>query len=228
MTGPTLNVQPLDTSTSFRTQVYHALKQAITEMDIYDHKTEIRLDERQVSEKLGVSRTPIREAMTLLEQEGFVRSQPRRGIFVIRKTKREILEMVTVWAALESMAARIITETAADKDIAKLRKMFSEFEGDDVRAHIDEYSDANIRFHEAIISLSGNQLIADIIEGLFMHVRAIRARTIHEADRVTRSIVDHMHIIEALEARNTDLAAKLVREHTLNLRVHVEESVALE
>ena len=54
-------------------------------MDIYDHKTEIRLDERQVSEKLGVSRTPIREAMTLLEQEGFVRSQPRRGIFVIRR-----------------------------------------------------------------------------------------------------------------------------------------------
>src|SRR5215203_2250687 len=120
MTGPTLNVQPLDTSTSFRTQVYHALKQAITEMDIYDHKTEIRLDERQVSEKLGVSRTPIREAMTLLEQEGFVRTRPRRGIFVVRKSKREIVEMITVMAALESMAARLAAERAAPADIAEL------------------------------------------------------------------------------------------------------------
>ena len=138
MTGPTLNVQPLDTSTSFRTQVYHALKQAITEMDIYDHKTEIRLDERQVSEKLGVSRTPIREAMTLLEQEGFVRSQPRRGIFVIRKTKREILEMVTVWAALESMAARVAAEKASDEDIRSLRELFSDFEQKKPAEHVNQ------------------------------------------------------------------------------------------
>ena len=76
-------------------------------MDIYDHDREIRLDERQLSDKLGVSRTPIREALTLLEQEGFIRLQPRRGIFVVRKTKTEIVEMIQVWAALESMAARM-------------------------------------------------------------------------------------------------------------------------
>ena len=128
MTGPTLNVQPLDTSTSFRTQVYHALKQAITEMDIYDHKTEIRLDERQVSEKLGVSRTPIREALTLLEQEGFVRAVPRRGIFIVRKSKREIIEMIQAWAALESMAARLAAEHATDRQIKALRKLFKEFQ----------------------------------------------------------------------------------------------------
>ena len=93
MTVPALNVQPLDTGTTFRSQVYHALKQAITEMDIYDHDREIRLDERQLSDKLGVSRTPIREALTLLEQEGFIRLQPRRGIFVVRKTKTEIIEI---------------------------------------------------------------------------------------------------------------------------------------
>jgi len=56
----------------------------------------------------------------------------------------------------------------------------------------------------------------------------IRVRTIHESDRATRSIVDHMHIIEALEARDTDLAERLVREHTLSLRQHVEENVALD
>jgi DNA-binding GntR family transcriptional regulator len=198
-------------------------------MNIYDDGAELRLDERKLSEQFGISRTPLREALARLDQEGLIKIMPRRGVFIVRKTKAEILEMITVWAALESMAARLITQTASDKDIAKLRKLFSDFEkGDDVSAHIDEYSEANIKFHEAIIGLSGNQLIADIIDGLFMHVRAIRARTIHENDRATRSIVDHMHIIEALEMRDTDLAERLVREHTLSLRKHVEEHVSLD
>src|SRR3546814_3844880 len=112
-----LEVEPLDTSASYKARAYTALKQAITQMDIYDHHRDIRLDERQLCEALGVSRTPIREAMALLEQEGFVRSQPRRGIFVVRKTRREIVEMITVWAALESMAARLAAQRASDEEI---------------------------------------------------------------------------------------------------------------
>ena len=90
--NPSLDVSRLDTGTTFRKEAYAALKRAITAMDIYDHAQEIRLDERRLSEGLGVSRTPIREAMTLLEKEGFVRTRPRRGIFVVRKTKREIVD----------------------------------------------------------------------------------------------------------------------------------------
>src|ERR1700747_3159499 len=114
--SPILDVPRLDTCTPFRKEAYAALKRAITAMDIYDHAHEIRLDERRLSEGLGVSRTPIREAMTLLEQEGFVRTPPRRGIFVVRKTQREIVEMITVWAALESMAARLATLHASDEE----------------------------------------------------------------------------------------------------------------
>jgi len=223
MTGPTLNVQPLDTSTSFRTQVYHALKQAITEMDIYDHKTEIRLDERQVSEKLGVSRTPIREAMTLLEQEGFVRSQPRRGIFVIRKTKREIIEMVTVWAALESMAARLAASKATDEEIQSLRTLFTDFEKKKPGEHVNEYSDANIAFHKRIIRMSGCQMIIEMTDNLFIHMRAIRKLTIGQDNRAERSIVDHNNIIDALEKRDAELAERLVRDHTLGLAQHIEK-----
>ncbi len=114
-------------------------------------RREIRLDERQLSQALGVSRTPIREAMTLLEQEGFLRTLPRRGVFIIRKTRREIVEMIQVWAALESMAARLATQRASDTEIATLRTMFAEFQGTRPDEHMDEYSDANIAFHQAII-----------------------------------------------------------------------------
>ena len=68
----------------------------------------------------------------------------------------------------------------------------------------------------------------NLAKDLFMHVRAIRARTISEKDRADRSIVDHMQIIEALEARNTELAERLVREHTLNLKDHVERYVDMD
>src|SRR5690606_4223993 len=179
-------------------------------MNIYEGEGELRLDERQLCEALGVSRTPIREAIARLEQEGLVRIVPRRGVFVARKTKRQILEMITVWAALESMAARLITQHATDTEIASLRAMFATFENDRIQAAIDEYSFTNIRFHQALLRLSKCELLNTMTETLFIHMRSIRARTIGEDNRASRSIIDHMNIIEALERRDTELAERLV------------------
>ncbi len=218
-----LVLRPIATSVSFRDQAYTAIKQAITEADIYAQRDEIRLDERQLGEALGVSRTPIREAMALLEQEGFLRTVPRRGVFIVRKTKKQVIEMIEMWAALESMAARLATLNASDKDIAALRHMFDEFRNSTPAEHIDEYSDANIAFHQAIIALSGSHLMGKTIENLFVHVRAIRRMTISQRDRAERSIADHMRIIEALEKRDTELAERLVRQHSLDLAAHVEK-----
>jgi len=222
--APKLDVQRLDTDTSFRKEAYAALKRAITEIDIYDHPAEVRLDERRLSKELGVSRTPIREAMTVLEQEGFVRTRPRRGIYVVKKTKRELVEMITVMAALESMAARLAAEHASDADIAHLHGLMDQFRsGPDDGARLDEYSDANIAFHQAIIAMSGCALLREMTANLFIHMRAIRKITIHQDNRAVRSIVDHMHIIEALESRDPERAARLAREHTLGLARHVEQ-----
>ena len=218
-----LTLRPLSANVSFRDQAYAALKQAIMDADIYSHPHELRLDERQLSRSLGVSRTPIREAMTLLEQEGFLRTVPRRGGFIVRKTKKQIIEMIEMWAALESMAARLATLHASDEDIAALRAMFDEFRNATPAEHIHEYSDANIAFHQAIIRLSGSNLMGKTIEDLFIHVRAIRRMTISQSDRAARSIIDHMRIIEALEARDTELAERLVRQHSLDLAAHVEK-----
>src|SRR5215467_4917682 len=97
-----LALTPLN-AMSLRDQAYTLLKGAIAETDIYNPQQELRLDERQLISALGVSRTPIREALSLLEQEGFIRTVPRRGIYIIRKSKQQIIEMIQMWAALESM-----------------------------------------------------------------------------------------------------------------------------
>ena len=227
MPGVSLKIAPIEESLSLKARTYAALKHAITEMNIYADEAELRLDERELSEKFGVSRTPLREALAQLDQEGFVRIVPRRGIYIVRKTKAEILDMITVWAALESMSARLATKEASDAELASLHKLVDQFGQDELARRMGEYSDANIQFHQAIIALGKCPLIAEIATGLFIHVRAIRQRTIFEQDRARRSIVDHKEIIAALEARDTERAERLVREHTLKLRDHVDRHVAL-
>jgi len=220
-----LALKPVDSGRVLKSRIYDELRRAITSINVYADSDEHRLDERQLSEELGVSRTPIREALCRLENEGFVRTVPRRGAFIARKSKKEIVEMITVWAALESMAARLITEQATDKEIAGLRDLFATFRDDKVQAHIDEYSETNISFHQALFRLSKCDLLMRMTENLFLHIRSIRMRTISENDRASRSIIDHMHIIEALEARDTELAERLAKEHTLDLAKHVEKYV---
>jgi DNA-binding GntR family transcriptional regulator len=207
---------------SLRDQAYAHLKAAIADTDIYDPEQELRLDERQLTRALGVSRTPIREALSLLEQEGFIRTVARRGIYIVRKSKRQMIEMIQVWAALESMAARLATLHATDAEIAKLRHLFDEFQNSPPSEHLGEYSDANIAFHTEVIRLGGSQTIIDETRNLLLHVRAIRRATITQSDRASRSIVDHLKIIEALEQRDTELAERLTRQHTLDLASHVD------
>jgi DNA-binding GntR family transcriptional regulator len=220
-----LVVGPIDSRETFKDKAYTALRNVIVSSDIYRSRSDIRLDERQLAQDFGISRTPVREAMAQLEREGFVRSVPRRGVYVVRKTKDEVVQMITAWAALESMAARLITESASDADIAGLRRMFATFEDDKLHAKLDEYSEVNIAFHQKIIELSGNQVLIQLAANLFTHMRMIRGSTIGEDDRVERSIRDHMNIIQALEARDTERAEDLVRQHALGLAEHVAKHV---
>jgi DNA-binding GntR family transcriptional regulator len=216
-------VEPMVSPASFKSRAYTALKNVIVSLDVYRQRSEVRLDERRLAQDFGISRTPVREAMAQLEREGFVRSVPRRGIYVVRKTKREVIEMITAWAALESMAARLITESADAGEIAALRTMFTKFENGELHARLDEYSEVNIEFHQAIIRMSRNTVLIALAENLFTHMRMIRRKTIGEQDRADRSIRDHMTIIQALEARDTKRAEDLVRNHALGLADHVEK-----
>ena len=216
-----LDVKPLQANVGLRRLACDAIKQAITNMDIYGQPEEIRLDERQLSRDLGVSRTPIREALSLLEQEGFVRSIPRGGIFIVRKSKRELVEMITIWSAIESMAARLACEKATDEEIAELRAIAS-FKKNPSR-HVNEYAQSNMVFHRAIIAMSKCNLMIELTENLFLHMRAIRTAAMRQGDRAQRSMVEHLTIVDALEARDPDLSAQRVRDHTLGLAAHIEK-----
>jgi DNA-binding GntR family transcriptional regulator len=130
--------------------------------------------------------------------------------------------MITVWAAIESTAARLAAPRVTPSDLAGLRRFVEAFQ-EDPGGQIGEYSEANMAFHKAIIRLGGIDLMTALTDTLFIHMRAVRAVTMTQDNRARRSIADHRAIIAALAARDADLAERLVREHTMGLAAHVEK-----
>jgi len=219
-----MKLKPVPSNFTLKDHVYEMLRTAITEMNIYDNATDLRLDERDLAEQLGVSRTPLREAVARLERDGLVEVQPRKGVFVQRKSLADILDMIVAWAALEGMAARLACEHATDREIASLRTIAAKYNDEIANTRISEYSDDNIRFHQRILEISRCSLLRKMADGLFLHMNAVRVRAMGEGNRVRRSVVDHSEIIEAIEARDSDLSERLVREHTMRLHNHVNRT----
>jgi len=217
-----IKLKPIATDFTIKDHLYEVIRDHILSIDIYAMDEELRLDERQLASQLGVSRTPIREVLARLAQDGLVEILPRKGVFIRRKSMSDILDMVITWAALESMAARLATKVASDDDFILLRRFALNNTASSSEMQISEYSDANIKFHQTILELSGCALLKTTADQLFMQMAAIRRRAIHEDDRASRSVSDHMQIIDALEARDADLASNLVREHTMRLHDHIQ------
>jgi DNA-binding GntR family transcriptional regulator len=222
-------VPPEATLTS---RAYDILRQAIAEMPIYDGSDDdFRLDERALAEGLGISRTPVREALLRLESEGVVRAVPRKGVYVVRKTKAEIIEVILASAALEAMAARLAAQRATDDELADLAARFRvDPAGPDSQGRpalpLNEYSQLNLEFHQRIVELAHSELFPELISRLQIHMRAIRQGTIGDDDRMAHSVVDHAHIVEALQARDADAVEAQVRQHAFDLAEHVRLNVS--
>jgi DNA-binding GntR family transcriptional regulator len=220
-----LSLPRLDADLSLPDRAYDALKRAIMAMPIYDSREDLRLDERGLAHDLGISRTPVREALLRLQHEGLVRTQPRRGVYVVRKSKAEIIEVVIASAALEGAAGRLAAVRATDAQIASVRQYFNDVITSPARLDAQQYSLVNLQFHQYIVDLAQSEMLSGLVELLKVHMRAIRARTMRDGDRMNRSPLEHLHIVEALESRNGEALEHHVRQHGLNLAHHLDQFV---
>lgn len=220
-----LNVEKIRTPSSLSERAYEAIKESILETDVTKVNDEDRIDERGLSESLGISRTPVREAINRLVIEGFLKVLPRKGIYVVKKTKKEILEILLVRAVLEGMAARLATEHVTDEEIQKMKELFLPFSESSSGGRFIKYADANIVFHELVLRTSQCGKLIELAGNLFDHIRWIRFRTIVFEDRFSKMQREHMAIIEALEKQDPGLAEKRMRSHIEGLAKYIEEKV---
>ena len=139
-----------------------------------------------------------------------------------RKSKREVVEQLQLWAALESMAARLAVSSASDAAIAGLRRILEELRNIPPSKNPDEYSALELRFHSTLVASSGSRSIEESTRWLLALRRAVSRATATHDDLAARACVEYLKLIEAIENRDAETAERVSREHTLGLAGHVE------
>jgi len=195
--------------------VYQRLKESIIRGEI---SAGSKLVETQISQKLGVSRTPLREAINRLQQEGLLETYPRRGTFVRKQSVSEILESLEIREVLEGLAARLAARHATPDIIQKMKSCFVDFSAKNVENSIETYAVQNVRFHHLIIQASQNRRLITLIRNLYDMMDMVRLHTIVLPGRAKKSLDEHWGIIRLIEKKKPDMAEKHLRAHVRDLR----------
>lgn len=206
-------IKPVDQHLRLSERAYEAIKEYILTADLRDQPPGSRLDEKMLGIKLGVSRTPVREAINRLVAEGFLDFVPYKGVFIAQKTTEEIISILMVRATLEGMAARLATPNFRGDDFAKMREMFLPFLNSPLANQRYEFSKANIMFHEFVLERSECGTLIDMARGLYDHMRLIRFRTSGFVPRLESALAQHLLLVDAFEEKDSEGAERLMREH---------------
>ena len=172
-----------------------------------------RIHESDLGRALGVSRTPLREALKVLASEGLIELVPGRGAIVKRLTRRDVREMLDVLIALETLAGRLACRNATDAEIAALRATHDEMIQLYAAGDRLEYYWRNQAIHAGIAQLSGNALLASMHQGLQARLRRIRFIGNEEPQKWAEAVAEHEAMIAALEARDDARLATVIAGH---------------
>jgi DNA-binding GntR family transcriptional regulator len=184
-----------------------------------------KIDEESLAKQLGVSRTPIRENLCRLENEGIIEIIPRRGAFVVKHSKEKIIEILLVREVLEGFAARLAVSHIDVRTIEEMKSLFKGFSETNVRDRVKDYVHADLKFHTLILKKSKNGWLMKLMNILNDHVQMLRLRTVALEGRPEQSLSEHQKIIEALEKGNRSLAESLMRKHIENVRKSVLQNL---
>jgi len=185
-----------------------------------------RIKEKDVSSQLGISRPPVREAFKVLEVEGLIKREPRRGVFVSEVTKNDIWEIYTLKIALYTLAVGLAIDRISDNDIGRLEKIVAQMEvitHDDSNPDIIKYEELNNLFHETTTILAGHGRLKKMVQSLNNQIKRVSYRSFTKAGHLQSSCRYHRQILEAIKARDKILAERLTKEHIVKgLEVHKE------
>lgn len=188
-------------------KIYERLKTMITEGDLEPGR---RILQEELTREMGVSRTPLVNALKRLAQEGLLEWLPRRGIYVKRFTIREVAQIFEVREALEPMAARIATERIDPAEVEELDEMFKEFNENPTPAAIRRYLQCDRHFHWRLVELAGNPFLAAAMESVNMMISAYQVGIPRS---LAESLPEHRAIIEALRNKDPEASEQAMRVH---------------
>ncbi|WP_158888741.1 GntR family transcriptional regulator [Amycolatopsis anabasis] len=210
---PSLSAHRIDRPVPLRERVYQAIQELIISRQLAPGQ---HLVESELAELLGVSRQPVREALQLLNSEGWVDLSPGYGAFVHAPTESEVDQLLAVRAVLEGESARLAAQRADSAGVERLRKLCADGEAALAADEVDAMVAANAELHRLVTELSGNQVLLDFVSQVDRRVRWYYTPIARQ--RGKKSWQEHAKLIDAIEAGDAEAASRIMREHTERTR----------
>ena len=227
-----MEVKKLDNLEKLYIENYKPLREIVFEylrQSILDGKLEPgkRLMEIQMAEQLGVSRTPVREAIRKLELEGLVVMVPRRGAYVADVSIKDVLEVLEVRMVLEGLAASLAAERMSDDEINELTSVCDEFKRYYEEDNIEGMIQKDVEFHDRIFNSTGNNKLNQISQSLREQIYRFRVRYISRYNKAKELVDEHQALLDAIRNRDPDKAYKCGMKHIENLTDHMMEQLQI-
>jgi len=183
------------------------------------------IDEQDLAEQYGISRTPLREALKVLAAEGLVTLKPRRGCYVTEISEEDLDDIFPLLAILEGRCAFDATRKAKAEDLARLEAIHGELERSAAKGQIDRFFEANQEFHAAVQKLAGNRWVTQVIADLRKVMKLTRMHSLSLEGRVEQSLQEHVAILAAIKAKDAEAAEKAMHAHLLAGRLALARSM---
>ncbi|MEN6461058.1 MAG: GntR family transcriptional regulator [Syntrophomonas sp.] len=212
----------LDSYKPLRELVLEAIREAIINGTL---KPRERLMEIQLAEELGVSRTPVREALRKLELEGFIVMVPRKGAYVADFSFKDIADIFEIRAALEGLAAALAAERITDDELENMERLLVEKAEAINQQDIEKLVEVDTKFHDALYQASRNERLTAIISNLREQIQRFRATSLANPGRGKKSLDEHRYIVEAIQSRDVQQARQAAQDHIENAENSMIESI---
>ncbi len=172
------------------------------------------IDELRIAEALGISRTPMREALKVLAAEGLVTMKVRRGAYVTEVSEKDLRDVYHLLALLESDAARVVAQRASETELAGLQAQHAELAA--AAGDRDRFFQINEAFHLQLLALSDNRWRSQMVADLRKVMKLNRHHSLFKTGRIAQSLAEHQDIVDALTRRQPELAAQRMTAHFMN------------
>ena len=209
----------MDAYLPLRDVVFSTLREAILKGELQPGE---RLMELQLASKLGVSRTPIREAIRMLEQEGLAVTMPRKGAEVARMTLKDMEDVLEVREALDELAARIACAKINDEQLENLKSIRDEFKKSLDSGDVKKIAEEDVRFHDAIYEATDNAKLIALTNNIREQMYRYRVEYLKDQNNYPILIAEHDAIVNALEQRDKEMVTAEMHTHVVNQAVAVK------
>ena len=212
----------MDAFLPLRDVVFNTLREAILKGDL---KPGERLMELQLAAQLGVSRTPIREAIRMLEQEGLAVTVPRKGAEVAKMTLKGMEDVLEIREALDILACQLACDRITEEQLACLAEKKKAFEDSLKSGNVRAIAETDVAFHDVIYDATNNPKLVNMLNNLREQIYRYRVEYLKNADNYPKLIEEHNAIFDSLANRNHDHATSSIREHVKNQAIAVKEVI---